>query len=41
MLSMNFKIKKDIDGKKLVKSQKGNNEKRLEVIANDIKNQIN
>lgn len=41
MLSMNFKIKKDMDGKKLVKGQKGNNEKRLEVIANDIQNQIN
>lgn len=40
MQHVNRNIKKDVTGKELIKSQPGNTEKRLEVLANDISKQI-
>ena len=40
MKSINFSIKEDINNNKIIKGQKGNTKKRLQVIANHIESQL-
>ena len=40
MKSINFLIKEDTNNNKIIKGQKGNTKKRLQVIANNIESQL-